>query len=222
MENTNYIQIQGWMINELELKSNELIVYALIYGFCQDGESEFTGSINYICKALRCSRPTAINVLKNLVEKGFLVKRQETVNSVTFNRYKVFLGVVKKFNEDSKVFSRGVVKKSNEGSKETLPNNTINNTNTKTLDNRKADFKKSLLNFQNEYSNDLLKDFFGYWTEHGERDKKMKYEKEKSFGISRRLTTWAKNQKRFEQNAPAKNQTAAQALRERIYGTENN
>ena len=48
MKNENYIVIQGWMRNELNLKGNELIVYALIYGFSQDEESEFTGSVAYI------------------------------------------------------------------------------------------------------------------------------------------------------------------------------
>ena len=36
----------------------------------------------------------------------------------------------------------------------------------------------------------MLKDFFEYWTEHGPKDKKMRYEKQTSFDISRRLKTW--------------------------------
>jgi DNA-binding Lrp family transcriptional regulator len=123
MDNNNYIQIQGWMINELGLKSNELISYAIIYGFSQDGNSEFTGSINYICKSLKCSRPTAINTLRNLTEKGLVIKTEFTVNNVNFNKYKIILGVVKNFYGGSKETLRG-------GSKETLPNNT-NNNNTK-------------------------------------------------------------------------------------------
>lgn len=35
--------------------------------------------------------------------------------------------------------------------------------------------------------------FGAYWCEYGEDDIKMRYEKEKSFGISRRLGTWKKN-----------------------------
>ena len=33
MENNNYINIQGWMINNLGLKGNALVIYAIIYGF---------------------------------------------------------------------------------------------------------------------------------------------------------------------------------------------
>ena len=35
IKNENYVLIQGWMINELKLKGNELLIYALIYGFSQ-------------------------------------------------------------------------------------------------------------------------------------------------------------------------------------------
>ena len=65
---------------------------------------------------------------------------------------------------------------------------------------RKADFKKSFLPFLEIYESKLLNDFFQYWTEHGEKDKKMRFEKEKSFGISRRLSTWKEKEKKFGNN----------------------
>jgi hypothetical protein len=119
----NYLVIQGWMVSELNLSGNDLLAYALIYGFSQDGETEFTGSINYLCKWLNCSRPTAIKSLKFLTEKNLIIKNVNTINGVSFNRYKISLGVVKNINGGSKETLLG-------GSKETLPNNTtINNTN---------------------------------------------------------------------------------------------
>lgn len=98
----NYITIQGWMATDLKLKSNDLLVFALIFGFCQDGESEFTGSINYICEWLNCSRPTVSKSLDNLVELGLIEKRTIFVNNVTFNRYKIYLQGVKKLYGGSK------------------------------------------------------------------------------------------------------------------------
>ena len=44
----NFINIQGWMVTELGLKGNELIIYAIIAGFSQDGESNFHGSLSYL------------------------------------------------------------------------------------------------------------------------------------------------------------------------------
>lgn len=44
----NYILVYGWMVTELGLKGNELFLYAIIYGFSQDGETEFSGSLRYM------------------------------------------------------------------------------------------------------------------------------------------------------------------------------
>ena len=35
IQNEKYITIQGWMVNELNLKGNSLIIYSIIYGFSQ-------------------------------------------------------------------------------------------------------------------------------------------------------------------------------------------
>ena len=39
--------------------------------------------------------------------------------------------------------------------------------------------------------------FFDYWSEHGENDKKMRFEKEKSFDWQRRWNVWNKNKKKW-------------------------
>lgn len=126
MRDENYILIPGWAINQLHLKGNNLMVYSIIYGFSQDGETEFTGSLQYLCDCLSVSKPTIINSLKELVTAGHLKKRSETINGVVFNRYKVSLQVVKNFNWGSKDSLLG-------GSKESLHNNAnTQNTNNKT------------------------------------------------------------------------------------------
>lgn len=72
----NYVQISGWMISELNLSGNELIAYALIHGFSQDGKSVFRGSLSYMQEWLNCgSRQTVIKTVKNLVEKRLIEKR---------------------------------------------------------------------------------------------------------------------------------------------------
>ena len=68
----NYVVVQGFMVEGLELKGNELFTYALIYGFCQDKDSEFTGSVSYICTWLSCSKNTALKCLKSLIKKAIM------------------------------------------------------------------------------------------------------------------------------------------------------
>ena len=70
IKDDNYYQISGWMINRLNLKGVALSAYAIIYGFTQDGENEFTGSVQYLCDFVGgVSKPTIIKALKELVEK---------------------------------------------------------------------------------------------------------------------------------------------------------
>lgn len=82
-----YYTVQGWMISELGLKGNALAAYAIIYGFSQDGASEYSGSARYLCEWLGCSRSTVMEVLKKLTETGLLVKREIYKNGVMFCTY---------------------------------------------------------------------------------------------------------------------------------------
>lgn len=76
VKNENYVQISGWMVNELNLSGNELLVYALIHGFSQDGKSLFKGSISYIQEWLNCgSKQTVINAIKKLIDKQLIEKK---------------------------------------------------------------------------------------------------------------------------------------------------
>lgn len=128
MKDDNYIVIQGWMINRLKLKGNDLIIYAVIYGFSQSGEDqEYTGSLQYLTDCTGASKPTVINILKKLVAEGLITKKEKIVNGVKFCSYSADL-------TGSKEILPGVVKKLDRGSKETLPGGgkeTLhNNTNT--------------------------------------------------------------------------------------------
>ncbi len=78
MHNENYINIQGWMINKLNLTGNELVLYAIIYGFSQDGQSEFYGSIRYIMKFMGVSSDTAQSNLKKLINKKLIKRTKES------------------------------------------------------------------------------------------------------------------------------------------------
>lgn len=134
IKDENYYQISGFMINRLGLKGVPLNVYAIIYGFSQDGESEFTGSLQYLCDFCGgVSKPTIIKALKDLTETGYILRREDYINSICFPRYRVNLPLLKNFNGGSKENSTEAVKNFNGGSKETLPNNKDDN---KDIDNK--------------------------------------------------------------------------------------
>lgn len=78
VKDNNFITIQGWMRTKLNLKGNELLIYALIYGFSQDGNAKFNGSRKYIADWCGCSLDTVDRSLGSLVGKGLIAKYPHT------------------------------------------------------------------------------------------------------------------------------------------------
>lgn len=66
-----YIVIQDWML-ELGLTASELAAFALIYGFSQDGESDYHGSVAYVAKWCSVKERQARAILRRLVELGIV------------------------------------------------------------------------------------------------------------------------------------------------------
>lgn len=65
------------------------------------------------------------------------------------------------------------------------------------IEERKVNFANSLKPYLSIYGKDMLNDFYSHWTQHGENDRKFLAEKQKSFGIERRLETWKRNDAKF-------------------------
>lgn len=124
-----YIVILPWMREDLDLKGNELLVYALIHGFSQEAQGCFFGSLNYICKACGCTQKTAITTLKSLVERGLLKKRELLENNVKTCQYTALCGGSVKITEGVQKLHGGSVKITEGGSVNFTPNNKTLNDN---------------------------------------------------------------------------------------------
>lgn len=74
IKDENYYTVQGWMRNRLHLKGNDLHVYAMLYSFSQDGQSEFRGSINYMLDFTGVSKRNIYRCLTRLEENGLIEK----------------------------------------------------------------------------------------------------------------------------------------------------
>ena len=75
------------MITKLKLKGNELLVFALIHGFSQDGESRFKGSLRYLIEWTGLDKSTVIKLLKQLVDKQYINKFEYEKNKVRYCEY---------------------------------------------------------------------------------------------------------------------------------------
>ena len=76
MKDGNYYTVYGWMINRLKLKGTTLQLYAVIYGFSENGENECSGSLAYLAETTGCTKQTVLNALNKLEKLGYILKRQ--------------------------------------------------------------------------------------------------------------------------------------------------
>lgn len=65
------------------------------------------------------------------------------------------------------------------------------------LEERKNIFKSMLSAFVTDNNREMCNDFYRYWTESSIKSDKMRFEMEKVFDMGRRLSTWARNEKKF-------------------------
>lgn len=79
----NYLIVLGWMITDLNLKGNELLVYAIIYGFSQKENQSFDGSLQYLADWTNSTKQGVLKSLKSLEEKKLIKKEM-----VRYNVYK--------------------------------------------------------------------------------------------------------------------------------------
>ena len=113
IEDFNYFNTQGWMLNRLKLKGNELIVFSIINSFSQDKASSFFGSLSYLEAFTGASRPTVIKILKSLCDKGFIERSEFDYHGTKRISYKIG-SIVSSYTSKETLPPP---------SKETLPNN---------------------------------------------------------------------------------------------------
>lgn len=110
ISNGTYITIQGWMRTELNLSGNELIVYAIIYGFSQNKQGEFTGSVQYLADWVGCTKRTVTTILRKFVDEELVKKTVVQLdNNSKRVSYQANVGVGKNFLGGEKI-SQGVGK----------------------------------------------------------------------------------------------------------------
>lgn len=170
MRNDNFYVVHGWMINELNLSGTNLLVYSIIYGFSQDGCSEYSGSLKYLMEWTGTTKPTVLKALNYLVDSGLISKREIECGS---NQKAVFYKCTVPGKETLPVKSTSYTGKESlpprsrnftAPGKETLPNNIKDNI----KDNKNN--KKAYGEYQNVFLSDaelekLKKEFPTNWSD---------------------------------------------------------
>lgn len=164
IRNENYILIQGWMITELNLKGNELMVYGIIYGYSQSENQRYTGSHQYLADWCNCSKRSIYNILEELINKNYIFKEERNINGVKFCEYgvtnftsgeKISLGGGEKISPNNKDINNL------EGKENIISNRNIKEKKVYgTFDNVKLtdeEYQKLVEKFPNDYQNKIDK-----------------------------------------------------------------
>ena len=85
----NYIVIQSFMVRDLRLKGNELLVYAIIFDSSQTEEQKFSGSLRYLAGRTNSTKRGVLNSLKSLMQKGYIKKEEQIINGVKYCSYRI-------------------------------------------------------------------------------------------------------------------------------------
>lgn len=257
---TNFYVVHGWM-RMLGLKGLQLELYAIIYGFCQDNNSAFYGTISYLEEFTGYSRRAVIDALQSLVREEYLIRSEEDYGQFkriryTCNQGKISTGVVQNLHGGSAEFAPNnkdiyinnihndnkETKTINSFSKEkssnyplTNPTNVVKgSTKTEginlknknshevtlsphttpappslTREEREDKFRAEAEMYEAEYGERMIRAFCDYWTEFG--GKKMRFEKEKTWELKRRLQTWKRNDEERKARYTRQPQTQPQA-----------
>lgn len=96
----NFICIQGWMISKLNLKGNDLLVYAIIYGYSQDGSSWFSGGLQYLADWVNGTKHGVMKNLKHLESMGLIKKVSEVVDKVPVVKYQYIPEILSDCGQD--------------------------------------------------------------------------------------------------------------------------
>ena len=118
-----FFTVQSFMVNQLGLSGNDLMVYAIIYGFSQDGESVFRGSRQYL--ADWCNS-TVRGIQKNL-NRLMEMKLIEQVYHSPDNQQVHYKAIVPNKQGTDEQSSLSDVNKVHEGSEQSSLNNIVDN-----------------------------------------------------------------------------------------------
>lgn len=70
----------------------------------------------------------------------------------------------------------------------------------KSIEERQREFYDSLISYLQTYPKEMIRAFYDYWSEANKSRTKMRWEMQKTWELSRRLVTWANNDKNFNKN----------------------
>ena len=157
IQNDNFVLIQGWMVTELGLKGNDLMIYAIIHGFSHAEDTYFTGSLQYLADWINVERRNVTRNLKRLVDQGLLLKEEQYINGVKFCKYKAIRPTECTQNENT-VLTEGCTQNENTWDKMRTNNIDISSNTSNNINNNTNKLNTIFNNKEKKHKNTIAQD----------------------------------------------------------------
>lgn len=148
---------------------------------------------------------TIYKLMKKFSDEWSMIKiesnnRYSIVTILNFNKFQENL-IKEKRKSNRRVAAEEQQSSSRVTAKEQQSNTYNNDNNDNNIVLRANKFHEGLLPYVATYGQDLVEEFFQYWTEPNKTGKRMRYESQDFFDVPRRLVTWNRKSKQAFQKA---------------------
>jgi hypothetical protein len=170
-----------------------------LFKFWQMAYKTETGEVNtelfgeLLANQSRITTELQSNIIKLCEKLNLLYKTEQ--NYLTSNGIKKRISVVS--HERKSAIQRQEERILRESKVKETPHYSPNNNK---IEDRMSAFKESVFDFLPNYSNQMLTSFFEYWAEMNKTKTKMRFEKQETWDIKKRLKRWADNNFNFKTN----------------------
>lgn len=89
MTKFNAFSIHGWMLQDLNLSGNDLLLYAFLYHNTEFTETYYAGSLQNMSDELNIGKTTVKNVLDRLVKNDLVIKNDLYIKGVKISSFSV-------------------------------------------------------------------------------------------------------------------------------------
>jgi len=147
---------------------------------------------------------TFIKHFTDLIDWGFIKLIQKSKNQYSAN----VISLISALPKNGKALDKALVtheakqSQSNGQSMDSIDKQQTSNLKPQTnnIQQRKLKFADTLTPFLEKYTKEMMNDFYKYWTQPNKAGSKFKQELEKTWELSYRLETWARNDKSFNKS----------------------
>ena len=186
----NYVSIPSDILQDVNISLKARGLYVTIMGLPR----HWSLSIRGLLPILKESKNTICSILKELETYGYVSRSQSKDSSGKYGDIVYTLHA-----RSAKLTDKTASEQEEE--KQTHPCNAYchkEERKSPSIKSRAKDFRITLDEYvDNPYTKDMIEAFYDYWSEPTPSGKKMKFELEKTWDVSRRLRTWKRNESKY-------------------------